>query len=76
MPVNIPLHVPQDCPVVGHAVVLTRDRTFLDYLLIREGAATCSNLHTCLREYGEIKKIPACLLHDASKYFPADDVQA
>lgn len=73
MPINIPLRVSQDCPVVGHEVLLSRDRTFLDYVLISESAPTCSNLHACLREYGDVKHIPQCLLHTASRYFPAKD---
>ena len=71
MPINVPLFVPLHCPVVGHAVTLSRDRTFLDYVLISEGVPTCSNLHACLSKYGDIKHIPECLLHSPSKHFPA-----
>jgi len=37
----------------------------MDYIVLREGDATCSNLHECLSKYGNIKHIEACLLHDA-----------
>ena len=73
MPITVPLYSPQDCPVVGHTVVLSRDRTLLDYVIISESTPTCSNLHACLSQYGDIKNIPECLLHSPSKYFPVDD---
>jgi hypothetical protein len=73
MPINVPLHISQDCPVVGRPVLLSRERVFLDYVLMSEAAPTCSNLHACLGEYGTLKNIPACLLHSASKSFPIED---
>ena len=72
MPINVPIYAPQECPVVGHAVVLRRERTLLDYVILSETAPTCSNLHACLGQYGDIKNIPECLLHSASKYFPVE----
>jgi hypothetical protein len=72
VPTTVPLRVVRDCPVVGHPVTLSRDRVFLDYVLISESQPTCSNLHTCLSNYGDIRNIPACLLHSASQQFPMD----
>ena len=38
-------------------------RVFLDYILMQEGEPTCSNIHACLSNYGDIKNIADCLLH-------------
>ena len=36
MPITVPLYATQECPVVGHAVVLSRERTLLDYVIIKQ----------------------------------------
>jgi hypothetical protein len=71
MPTITPIRAVTDCPVVGHPVLLSRDRVFLDYILMRETEPTCSNIHNCFRQYGELKNIKDCLLHNASKYLPS-----
>ena len=65
MPHNSPISAVCHCPVVDHTIVLSRDRLVMDYIVLREGDATCSNLHECLSKYGNIKHIEACLLHNA-----------
>ena len=72
MPTPVRVEVLRDCPVVGHAVTLSRDRVFLDYILLSESAPTCSNIHICLGEYGDIENIAECLLHIPSKQFSGD----
>ena len=59
----------RQCPVVARPVVLSREQVFLDYILVSEGEPTCSNLHACLSNYGDIKNIPECLLHGGVKHF-------
>jgi hypothetical protein len=54
-------------------VVLSRDRVFMDYVLMSESEPTCSNMHTCLGKHSDLKNIPECLLHKASKHLPAED---
>jgi len=44
MPTIFPIRTVTDCPVVGHPVLLSRDRVFLDYILMRETESTCSNI--------------------------------
>ena len=73
MPTTIRLRVARDCPVVGYAVVLSRHRVFMDYVLLGESEPTCSEMHTCLGNHGDIKNIPECLLHNASEHVPAED---
>jgi hypothetical protein len=72
VPTTVPIRVIRDCPVVGHQVLLSRYRVFLDYVLVSESAPTCSNIHTCLGNYGYVKNIPECLLHSPSKHFPLE----
>jgi len=69
VPTSISQRIDRDCPVVGYSVTLSRERVFLDYILMREGEPTCSNIHACLSNYGDLKNIPECLLHSASKHF-------
>ena len=73
VPTTIPVRVVRDCPVVGQPVVLSRDQVFLDYLLMSESQPTCSNIHNCVTQYGDIKNIEQCLLHSPSKHFPAEE---
>ena len=73
MPTSVPLRVVRDCPVVDRRIVLSRDRVFMDYILLSESDPTCSNIHACLTQYGEIKNIAECLLHNVVKHFPSDD---
>ena len=54
-------------------MVLSRDQVFLDYLLMSESAPTCSNIHNCVTQYGDIKNIEQCLLHSPSKHFSAEE---
>ncbi|HEY0336631.1 MAG TPA: hypothetical protein VGC70_04770 [Burkholderiales bacterium] len=73
MPTYSPLTALVTCPVVAHEVTLSRDCVFLDYILLSEGTPTCSNIHTCLSNYGDIKNITECLLHNAKNYLRRDD---
>jgi hypothetical protein len=69
VPIRLPLQVRVECPVVGHTVTLSRERVFLDYILLRESTPTCSNIHICVGNFSDIKNIPECLLHDCSRHF-------
>ena len=73
MPVRLPSRTVQDCPVVGQPVILSRDRVFLDYIVLSESQPTCSNIHNCLSRYGDVKNIKECLLHNALNYLATED---
>ena len=75
MPSSMRQRVIRQCPVVARPVVLSRERVFLDYVLLREGEPTCSNIHACLSKHGDIKNISECLLHDAPKHFGLDNAK-
>ena len=70
---RLPNRSTQQCPVVGQPVILSRNRVFLDYIMLSESEPTCSNIHNCLARYGDVKSIKECLLHDALKYLVTDD---
>jgi hypothetical protein len=72
-PPPAPRPVILNCPFVRRPVLLSRDPQYVDYLLLREGDATCSNIHDCVSQYGDIKNIPSCLLHEASKFLGVED---
>ncbi|MGZ5160638.1 MAG: hypothetical protein ACXWCS_06250 [Burkholderiales bacterium] len=75
-PSKVPLQVRVECPVVGHEVTVSRDRVFLDYLLLSESTPTCSNIHVCLSRHGDIKNIPQCLLHKPPPFYTPEDSAA
>ncbi len=66
MSTSLPIRVVRDCRVVGHPVLLSRDRIYVDYLMVEEGEPTCSHIHPCLQKHVHLKNIPECLLHDPS----------
>jgi hypothetical protein len=73
MPTPVEVRLNANCPVVGHGITLSRTNVFLDYILMSEGAPTCSNIHACLAKHGDIKNIPECLLHAPPKFQISDD---
>jgi hypothetical protein len=75
-PTKLPLQLRVECPVVRHEVTLQQDRVFLDYLLLSETTPTCSNIHVCLSQHGDIKNIPQCLLHKPPPFYTPEDSEA
>ena len=72
MPTPVLVRVVRECPVVDQSVTLSRERVFLDYVLLSEGRPTCSNIHVCVANHADIKHIPDCLLH-SQHFFAADE---